>query len=209
MKTSNFSVPAIVLFGIFLFGCATEKRDVPVSDPAQSFELGRLSFLAPSGKGWVYKRDSSPPIEFMLFKNDGRLGSPRFGVMVWEFHADNPVTSDKELWDYVLSPYRDATDATEQYNIQKTECDHDESLTKMGLICRVEGKHDVAGSFWATGVGPREIIDFEGHVYAFVYPDDDRLIGVLEYFQQVLPKVPPADTKQLLGEFARNVTLLK
>ena len=194
---------------MLLFGCATEKREVTVSDPAQPFELGRLSFLAPSGKGWVYTRDSSSPTEFMLFKNDGRFGSSRFGVMVWEFRVDSPVTSDKDLWDYLLSPYRDATDATEQYDIHKTECDHDESLAKMGLICRVTGKHDVAGSFWATGLAPKEIIDFEGHVYAFVYPDDDRLIGILEYFQQVLPNAAPADTKQLIAEFARNVTLLK
>jgi hypothetical protein len=42
-----------------------------------------------------------------------------------------------------------------------------------------------------------------------VLPDDDREIGVIEYFQQILPDVPPVDTGQRLSEFARNVTLME
>lgn len=101
------------------------------------------------------------------------------------------------------------------YDISKTQCDHDESLTGVGLRCKVEGTLDFEQryfeqGFWTKGLGQDgNAFDGEGHVYAFVFPSDDREIGVIEYFQQILPDAPPVDTGQRLSEFARNVMLMK
>ena len=202
MKTSIFSVTKVLLVGILLSGCAYKTIA-----PGQTVELGRLAFVAPAGEGWKSTKYDSHPYDFVVFKKSGSSGSPRLGMMIWQFRADSPATSDEDLWNDTVSLYRDAADAGEGYDFHTTKCDKDRTLTKVGLICRVEGTHNTKGSFWVTDRDAGETIDTEGHVYAFVFPDDDKEIGIIEYFQEVLPGVPPADTEQLLREFAQNLTL--
>ena len=215
MKIRSLFASTILLAGILLTGCATEQRSISESNPEQPIELRRLSFLPPSGEGWEGWKDSSSPLEYVLFKKSGGEEKPVFGVMVWQYRTDDPVTSEDDLWAYILQPYRDTVDADKRRNISKTECDHDESLTRIGLRCKVEGTLDFEESYfeksvWASGlVQDGKAFEGEGHVYAFVFPDDDREIGVIEYFQQILPDVPPVDTGQRLSEFARNVKLME
>ena len=111
----------------------------------------------------------------------------------------------------MLKPYRDVWEAQERNELKKTECNPDRTLTAVGLLCQIECEADTKEmlNFWAKRLDYTEILEAEGHVYAFVLPNDNREIGVIEYFQQILPGDPPVDTKQLLGEFARNVILLE
>lgn len=206
MNIRNRYTITTIIFGILLAGCATETR----IDPLQPIELGNLTFLAPQGEKWEYDRDDSSEIETALFVRGG-WGSPVFGVMVWQIRVDDPVNSEEDIWTGLLEPYRDVWEAQERNELKKTECNPDRTLTAIGLLCQVEGEADTKEllNFWAKRLDHTEILEAEGHVYAFVLPNDNREIGVIEYFQQVLPGDPPVDTKQLLGEFARNVVLLE
>jgi hypothetical protein len=206
MNISKVYVVTTIFVGILLAGCATESR----IDPLHPIELGGLTFLAPPGEDWEYDRDDSSDIEFVVFKKAGSTSSAAFGVMVWQVRVDDPVNSEEDLWANLLEPYRDVWEAQERNELKKTECNPDQTQSPMGLLCQVEGEADIEGSFWATGiVWDSKTIEAEGHVYAFVFPDDNRQIGVIEYFQQLLPGVDRVDTKQLIVEFARNVILLK
>jgi hypothetical protein len=200
---NRYSITTII-FVFLLAGCATET---PI-DPSQPIELGNLTFLAPTGEGWEYNRDDSSDFETALFIRGG-WGSPAFGVMVWQVRVDDPVNSEEDIWAGLLEPYRDVWDAKERNELKKTECNPDQTLTAIGLLCQVEGEADSEGnlSFWGERIGDIATIEGEGHVYAFVLPNDNREIAVIEYFQQILPDVPPADTQKLLAEFARNVVL--
>jgi hypothetical protein len=215
MKMRSLLASTVLLAGILLTGCATEQRSISKSSPEQPIELCRLSFLPPSGEEWEAWKDTTSPLEYALFKNIRGEKKPVFGIMVWQYRTDDPVNSEDDLWAYILRPYRDAVDADKRRIISKTECDHDESLIRVGLRCKVEGALDFEESyfeenFWATGlVKDGKAFAGEGHEYGFVLPDDDREIGVIEYFQQILPDVPPVDTGQRLSEFARNVTLME
>jgi hypothetical protein len=209
MKIKPFFATTMILAGMLFFGCATKQGFVSVSDPSQSFELGRLSFLAPPGEGWEYEKRGSSPAQSMFFLKRGDLETPGFSASVWQYRADVPVTSEKDLWEYVLSPFRDAIDSQEQFEILKTECGHDESFAKVGVRCFVEGRHHLKGNFWIDGMNPGDVVTVRGHAYAFVHPDDNRLIGAVDYFQRGLPEQLTADTKTLLSEFARGVTFRK
>ena len=206
MKIGNRYAITMIIFGSLLAGCATETR----IDPTQPIELGDLTFLAPTGEGWEHIRDDPSDIETVVFVRGG-YGSPAFGVMVWQIRVGDPANSEDDLWASLVKPYRDVWDAQERNELRKTECNPDQTLTAIGLLCQVEG---TAGSekslrFWKERIGAVNTIEGEGHVYAFVLPNDNKEIGVIEYFQQVLPGVTPVDTKKLLGEFVQNVTLLK
>ena len=201
---NRYSITTIIV-GILLAGCATETR----VDPLQPIELGGLTFLAPQGEGWEYNRDDSSDIETALFVKSGS-GSPVFAVMVWQVRVDEPVNSEEELWTSLVEPYRDIWDAQGRNEIKKTQCNPSQTLTTSGLLCQVEGEVDIEGSFWATGiVWDSKTIEVEGHVYAFVLPNDNREIGVIEYFQQILPDVALSDTQKLLDEFASTVVFTK
>ena len=206
MTIRNCYAITTIIFGFLLAGCATETR----IDPIQPTELGDLTFLAPTGEGWEYKRDDSSSIETALFVRGG-YGSPAFGVMVWQTLVDGPVTSEDDIWTGLLKPYRDVWDAQEHNEIKKTECNPDQTLTAIGLLCQVELTADRKEilDFWGERlrIGQSGTVEGEGHVYAFVLRNDNRKIGVIEYFQQVSPGFLPVDTKKLLGEFAQNVTL--
>ena len=204
MKIRNRYAITTIILGFLLAGCATETR----IDPIQPIELGNLTFLAPTGEGWEYNRDDSSNIETVLFVRGG-YGSPAFGVMVWQMRVDDPVNSEDDLWTGLVEPYRDVWDAQGRNEIKKTECNPDQTLTTIGLLCQVEGTANSEGnlSFWTERIGDIKTIEGEGYVYAFVLPNDNREIAVIEYFQQILPDVPPADTQKLLAEFARNVVL--
>jgi hypothetical protein len=199
MNIRNRYAITMIIFGFLLAGCATETR----IDPLQPIELGNLSFLAPPGDEWEYNRDDSDDPPFVLFLRGGS-GSPAFGVMVWQARVDDPVNSEDDLWTGLLEPYQNAYDDPDQNEIRKTECNPDHTLTAMGLLCQVEGRLGL----WTKTVDSHTT-EAEGYVYAFVLPNDNREIGVIEYFQQVIPGVPPVDTRKLLGEFARSVTLVK
>lgn len=215
MKIRSLFASTVLLAGLLLAGCATEQSAITGSNTQQPIELRKLSFLSSAGEGWEGWKDDTSPLEYVLFKKSGGEKKPVFGIMVWQFRTDDPVTSEDDLWAYILQPYRDAVDADKRRNVNKTECDHDESLTRVGLRCKVEGTLDFEESYfeesvWTWGlVQDGKAIEGEGHVYAFVFPDDDREIGVIEYFQQILPDVPQIDTGQQLSEFARNVTLME
>lgn len=195
-----------MLAGMLLAGCATETR----VDPLEPIELGNLTFLAPSGEEWEYLRDDSSNIESVLFASGGR-DSPVYGMLVWQARLEDPVNSAEDIWDSLLEPYRKVWHEQRKGEINKTECDPDQTLTEVGLLCLVGGKVDTRGllNFWVRRFGPNDIVDAEGHIYAFVLPGDKREVGVIEYFQQLRPGVEPVDTEQLLAEFARNVVLLK
>ena len=199
MNNRNYYAITTIIFGFLSAGCATETR----IDPLQPIELGNLSFLAPLGDEWEYSRDDSDDPPFVLFLRGGS-GSPAFGVMVWQVRVDDPVNSEDDLWASVLEPYQNSYEAPERNEIKNTKCNPDQTLTAMGLLCQVEGRLGL----WTKSVDG-QTTEAEGHVYAFVLPNDNREIGVIEYFQQVLPGVPLVDTKKLLSEFARNVTLFK
>ena len=206
MNTRNRYSITIIIFGFMLAGCATETR----IDPLQPIVLGNLTFFVPPGEEWEYDRDDSSDIETALFSRGGS-GSPVFGVMVWQVRIDDPVSSEEDLWTSLVQTYRDVWIAQERNEIRKTQCTPDQTLTAIGLLCQVEGERDIKEklSFWTERAGYSQTIEGEGHVYAFVLPNANREIGVIEYFQQVLPEVSPVDSKQLLGEFARNVTLIE
>lgn len=205
MNIRNRYVITTIVVGMLLAGCATETR----IDPLQPIELGNIAFLTPPGENWEYDRNDSSDIETALFVRGGR-GSPVFGVMVWQVRLENPVNSEEDLWTGLVKPYRDVWGAEKRNELKKTECNPNQTLTAIGLLCQVEGEADTKGmlSFWTKRFGYTEIVEAEGHVYAFVFPDDGREIGVIEYFQQILPDVPPVDTRDLLDEFARNVVLM-
>jgi hypothetical protein len=200
MNIRNGYAITTIIFGFLLAGCATETH----VDPLQPIDLGDLSFLAPSGEEWDYSRDDSDDTEFVLFRRGGS-GSPAFVVMVWQARVDDPVNSEEDIWTSLLEPYKNAYNSPERNDeVNKTECNPDQTLTAMGLLCQVEGRL----GFWTRTVDS-QTSEVKGHVYAFVLPNDNREIGVIEYYQQVLPGVPPVDTRKSLDEFARNVSLLK
>jgi hypothetical protein len=190
----------MIIFGFLLASCATEMR----IDPRQPLELGNLTFLAPSGEEWDYSRDHSDDNEFVLFRRGGE-GSPAIVVLVWQARVDDPVNSEEDIWTSLLEPYQNAYNSSKRNDeVTRTECNSDQTLTAMGLLCQVEGRI----GFWTRKVDS-QTSEAKGHIYAFALPNDNREIGVIEYYQQVLPGVPPVDTRRSLDEFARNVTLLK
>ena len=146
MKIKNLYAITITIFGILSAGCATETR----IDPIQPIDVGDMTFLAPAGEGWEYNRDDSGGIDTALFIRGGH-GAPAFGVMVWQMRVDDPVGNRDDLWDGFVQPYRDVWDAEVGNELSKTECDPDQTLTTIGMLCQVEGRATSAGrlSFWA------------------------------------------------------------
>ena len=94
--------------------------------------------------------------------------------------------------------------AQKRFEILTTKCNDDDTFAKVGVLCFVEGR-----DYLATGTGQLDAVTIRGHGYAFVHPDDSSLIGVVEYFERGLPGKLSADTKKLVSEFAKSVTMRK
>jgi len=202
MKTTFLAAFAVILAGVHFFGCAAPmKSAVPVTDPGQSFELGKLSFRAPPGEGWHYVRESAPPVEYVLFVKRGPVKPQGFLASVSEIRPDTPVTLEKDL-EKVLQLYFDEMAARGRYEILKSECGHDERFSRIGVLCYSEAR-----DYQITGMEPAEAITIRGHGYAFVHPDDNRIVGVVEFYERGLSEKLSADTKTMLSQFARNVKL--
>jgi hypothetical protein len=203
MKTTFCTAFAGILAGLWLIGCAAPmKSAAPVSDPAQAFELEKLSFRAPPGEGWHYVRESAPPVDNVLFMKRGEVQPQGFLASVSQVGTDHPVTSEKDLSEKVLQPYFGEMEARKRYEILKLDCNHDESFSKIGVLCSIELR-----DYQATEIEPADAITFRGHGYAFVHPDDDRTAGVVEFYERGLSEKLSADTKTMLSQFARNVKL--
>lgn len=203
MKTTPITAFAGILAGLLLIGCAAPmKSSVPVPDPAQPFELEKLSFRAPQGEGWNYVRESVPPVDYVLFMKRGEVQPQGFLASVSEVRTDNPVTSEKDLSEKVLQPYLDDMASRNRYEIVKSECGHDESFSRIGVLCFVEVR-----DYQTTGIEPADAITIRGHGYAFVHPDDNRTVGVVEFYERGQSAKLSADTKTMLSQFARNVKL--
>ena len=204
MRMSTLVAATLVLTGTFLSGCATTGNFTPVIDAAHTFELGKLSFSAPSGEGWEYKRDSSPSAEFVQFLKKSAPKPKGFMVSVVQVRADKPVVSEKDLWDEVLHPFRKAVDAQKRFELPTPKCFSDKSFSKLGVLCSLEGT-----DFMRFATSPDEAVSIQGHAFAFVFPDDNRQVGVIEYLEGDLPGRLSSDTKKLVSEFAKSVTIRK
>ena len=202
MRTTPFAAIAAIFSGMLFLGCAATQSTVPVSDPAKPLEVGRFSFLAPPGEGWEYLRISAPPVESVLFMKRGAVKPQGFIAAVSQVRTDNPVTSEKELSDKILQIYHEEVDTEGRYEILASKCDHDETFSKMGVLCFGEVKDHPM-----TGMEPVEPIIIRGHGYAFAHPDDNRIVGVVEFYERGLSERLSADTRTMLGEFARGITL--
>ena len=202
MRTTPFTAIAAVLAGTLFLGCAATQSTVPVSDPAKPLEIGRFSFLAPPGEGWEYLRISAPHVESVLFMKRGAVKPQGFIAAVSQVRTDNPVTSEKELSDKILQIYHEEVDTEGRYEILASKCDHDETFSKMGVLCFGEVKDSPM-----TGMEPVEPIIIRGHGYAFAHPDDNRIVGVVEFYERGLSERLSADTRKMLCEFARGITL--
>jgi hypothetical protein len=203
MKTTLLAVFAVILAGVLYLGCAAPmKSAVPVTDPAQSFELDRLSFRAPSGEGWHFLKEIAPPVEYVLFMKKGAVQPKGFLASVSEVRADNPVTSEKDLSEKVLHLELEAMKNQKRYEILKSDCKHDERFSRIGVLCFTEVR-----DYQTTETDPVDAITIRGHGYAFVHPDDNRIVGVVEFYERGLSAKMSADTKTMLGQFAGKVKL--
>jgi hypothetical protein len=200
MKIVCITAVHAALAAMFI-SCATTGGPVPVSGPAQSFGLEKLSFRAPPGQGWQYVQESAPPVEYVLFMKRGAVQAQGFLASVSEVRADSPVTSEKDL-EKVLKLYFDEMAARGRYEILKSECGHDESFSNIGVLCFTEVRE-----YHVTGTDPADAVTTRGHGYAFVHPADDRTVGVVEFYERGLSEKLSADTKTMLGQFSRNVKL--
>lgn len=208
MKTMPRVVTTLLLLTVALLsGCASQSAFQSVSDSGEIFEVGTISFRSPPGDGWSYLGDSDDPAEFVLFLKRGDLDTPGFGASVGQIRADDPVTSHKQLRDYVLSPLRDAIDFQEPFQIRVTECQPDDRFAEIGVNCLIEGRHHLQGFFWIDGMNRGDLVTVKGHGYAFVSPGDDRVVTVIDYYQGGLPDklLDDTHTQTQLDEFARGV----
>ena len=209
---AKLSWVVIILTGILFSGCATEGTQVSARELSQRQHIGGLSFVPPGGGGWRQFRDEIPPAELVMFLRHGSSTAYGDTVTVGRFQTDQAVTSKEELLKFVVAPFRDAIDTQEHFRMVSNECEHDERFGKVGVFCAIEGRHRLRAhptAFWGEGVTRGDEVTVKGYGYAFVHPEDNRMVFIIDYFRLGASERLTADTKQLLSEFADNVELLR
>lgn len=200
MVNRNLSISALLLLAAALSqGCSTASGINIISDGSKPYHLGRLSFSTPPGDGWQMNEGGTQEGKWIVFIKEGTARNRFMAASVVQVRSDSPVTSETELWDKVLLPYRDSPNKVE---ILTTRCESSNRFAKVGVLCYIEARY-----FRISNMGFPEAVTMRGHGYAFAFPDDSRMVGIIEYFEGGLPL--DADTRKLLDKFARNVTLLK
>jgi hypothetical protein len=206
----NYIKSLLFLAILLTAGCAAQSKYSLVSDRTEPFTIGKLSFNAPLGDDWSYTTDRSADDGSVMFvRGKASAESPAFIIHVWQFKADSPISSVDELLKMQISPFRDFVDSQSRFEVLSLDCNADKAFFDVGVLCSVEViDHRFSQSNFDPNVPIQDIL-LSGYSLIFIHPNDDDIVGVVEYGQQVIPDKSLVDTKQSLIDFVGSITLLE